>query len=232
MKNNISSFLIALAGFLFLVCGSVVLTLNLREIYYRDVRSLQIGKDLDMSEEEIRENYDALIDYNLITKGKKTLDFPSFSMSEHGRIHFKEVKQIFVVIQYLFVIIGVPFLAGLIWKIRKREYRCLKWMSVMTFVIPAVLGLMIELCWDDFFLLFHKLFFNNDYWLFDPVTDPVILILPDTFFAHCAVTIILMVVLGGLVSMAFYIWLTRQEFGKPIRRAHNRNSKNRNTMRR
>ena len=39
------------------------------------------------------------------------------------------------------------------------------------------------------FVLFHKLFFSNDDWLFDPATDEVITILPEEFFMQCAVLI-------------------------------------------
>lgn len=37
----------------------------------------------------------------------------------------------------------------------------------------------------------HKVFFDNDYWLFDPKYDPVITILPDRFFLHCGILIVL-----------------------------------------
>lgn len=212
MRNRISNFLVALAGFLFLICGSVVFTLNCREIYYRDMRSLQLADELGLSEETIRANYDALIDYNLVTKRIDTLEFPDFPMSEYGRIHFEEVKRIFVGIQYLFVIAGVLFGAGLIWKLLRKEYQCLKLLSILTFVVPAVLGFLIGVCWEQVFVLFHRIFFNNDYWIFDPMTDPVILILPDVFFAHCAIVILAGIVLGGVLSLAAYFWLERHEW--------------------
>lgn len=207
MRNKISNFLVALLGFLFLICGSVVLTLNCRELYYRDMRNLQLSEELGLSETTIQANYDALIDYNLITKGIDTLEFPTFPMSDHGRIHFEEVKQIFVGIQYLLVITGILFLTGLIWKLCRKEYKCLKLLTVLTFVVPTVLGVLIGVCWDQVFVLFHKIFFNNDYWLFDPMTDPVILILPDAFFAHCAIAILGIIVLGGAFSLTVYLLL-------------------------
>lgn len=54
--------------------------------------------------------------------------------------------------------------------------------------------------------MFHSIFFpGKDNWLFDPVTDPVILILPEAFFRNCAIAIvtvlltvcIMLVVTGG-----------------------------------
>jgi integral membrane protein (TIGR01906 family) len=45
--------------------------------------------------------------------------------------------------------------------------------------------------------------FRNDYWIFDEATDPVIMILPDAFFLHCAVMIILLILIGSLLCMRF-----------------------------
>ena len=35
---------------------------------------------------------------------------------------------------------------------------------------------------DQFFIAFHGLFFNNDAWLFNPLTDPIINALPEAYF--------------------------------------------------
>ena len=70
---TITNLLLALIGFLFLFSLSVVIVLNLRSIYYYDIRSLKLEEETGLSEEIIRENYDTLIDYNLITKRVKKL---------------------------------------------------------------------------------------------------------------------------------------------------------------
>lgn len=55
----------------------------------------------------------------------------------------------------------------------------------------------------DAFTMFHEIMFRNDYWIFDEATDPVIMILPDAFFLHCAVMIILLILIGSLLCMRF-----------------------------
>lgn len=192
-----SNLLIALIGFLFLTCASVVLVLNLRAIYYFDVEYLQLEQFTGIPADEIKENYDILIDYNMITGGMKNLEFPSFPMSESGRIHFEEVKQIFVGIQYLCIISCICLIPALVWKNRKKDYGSLKLISIFTVLIPVLLGIVVGFWWEETFLIFHKIFFKNDYWLFDPATDPVIWILPDVFFAHCAAAILICILLGG-----------------------------------
>ncbi|MCD7955577.1 MAG: TIGR01906 family membrane protein [Lachnospiraceae bacterium] len=210
IRSRIGDLLLGLVGFLFFVCLSVVLVLNLRCIYYFDIDYLDLEAETGYSEELIRENYDALIDYNLLIKGVDKLEFPDFPMSDEAEIHFKEVKRIFVALQILCVVSGIVGLILLCRKLPRREYGGLKLISLLTFLVPIVLGVCAALDWEAFFVRFHELFFQNDYWLFDPITDPVILILPDMFFAHCAAAILLILFLGGILTGIAYRLLKRK----------------------
>ena len=69
-------------------------------------------------------------------------------------------------------------------------------------------------------MVFHRIFFRNDYWLFDSRTDPVILILPDAYFLHCALLILLLIVLGGL--FCFWIYGKRKRAAAQKRRGRGR----------
>ncbi len=207
---TISNLLLALVGFLFLASLSVVLVLNLRCIYYFDIDYLNLVEETGYSEEIIRDNYDALIDYNLLWKGADELEFPDFPMSDEAAIHFKEVKRIFVALQILCPVTGVILLIFLCRKLAARDYGSLTLISILTFAVPIVLGVYAALNWETFFVQFHELFFQNDYWLFNPITDPVILILPDAFFAHCAAAILLILFVGGILTEVAYRLLTRR----------------------
>lgn len=203
--------LLALIGCLFLFCGSVVLVLNLRSIYYFDISYLNLTEETGMSGAQIRENYDVLIDYNLFTKGVHKLEFPDFPMSEQGETHFREVKRIFLAIQYLTILSGILFLLGLVRQLPRRDYGSLKLLSVFSLLIPTALGIAVALNWERFFIGFHELVFSNDYWIFDPATDPVILILPDEFFFHCAAAILVFILLGAMVSGAVCRFLEKRD---------------------
>ena len=76
--------------------------------------------------------------------------------------------------------------------------------GILTVAIPAALGVLIALNWETVFVLFHKIVFHNNYWIFDAATDPVITILPDTFFMHCALMILALVVLGSIICLLAY----------------------------
>ena len=102
-KHLAKHIFMALLCVLFIICLSVTLTVLFRPVYYWDIDYLNIGERYGISEEVCRLNYDVLIDYNLAW-GPETLEFPHFQMSEGGRIHFEEVKVIFVACQYAAVV--------------------------------------------------------------------------------------------------------------------------------
>ena len=206
-----SNCLLALIGTVMIFCMAVVIVLNFRQIYYYDLKLLDLKKKAGLDDWIIRRNYDTLIDYNLVTKHVSELRFPSFPMSESGLVHFAEVKRILVVIQYLCGASLVLFLLGFLRKLYRRDYGCLKLMSMLTLVIPFALGTAAVLDWQQFFVRFHELLFSNDYWIFDPVTDPVIKILPDEFFFHCAVAVLVFIVLGSILSGMLYRFFTRKQ---------------------
>ena len=202
---------------LFLFSLAVVLVLNAKWLYALDVTWLNLDKVSGMHTDEIRANYDALIRYNQVWQ-RGELVFPTLPMSREGAIHFAEVKRIFDGIQIVCVATGVLSLLLGTGRIRKKQYGFLRLAGVLSLVIPAVTGILAVCFWDRFFILFHQLFFRNDYWLFDPVTDPVILILPDTYFLHCAVGIICLILAGSLIMTAAARRLARREKRRKYRK--------------
>ncbi len=203
-KNNLAFHtVLALVLTLTIISVSVVFTLAFRPLYYLDISALNIPEQSGYSREEIRDNYDVLIDYNMSFGGGR-LEFPSLAMSEPGRIHFEEVRDIFNLFKYMAIAGAVLSTAGIVFCFRRREYKYLKLTSILAVALPAVLGILVALNWDWAFVAFHHLAFNNDYWIFDPATDPVITILPDTFFMHCALMILGCVVMGSLICGLLY----------------------------
>ena len=188
---------------------SVVGTLAFRPLYYRDMEKLRIAEYSGYSEDEIRENYDALIDYNMAWKDGD-LSFPTLPMSETGKIHFEEVKEIFDIFKYLATFGGVLSVLGIVFMAKKKECRYLKMTAILSCGLPVALGILVALFWDRVFVIFHKIFFRNNYWIFDSRTDPVITILPDEFFMHCALMLFGGVLFGAAVCLVSYLILRRR----------------------
>lgn len=194
----------ALVLMVFIISFAVTFTLNFRPLYYFDMNHLNISQTSGLSNEDIKWNYNTLIDYNSALNHEE-LSFPTLSMSESGRIHFAEVKDIFVAIQYMFVISAIIGTALIILlTIKFKDILYLKLTAIFTVAIPAALGLFIASNWDKAFVTFHHIFFNNDYWMFSPETDPIINILPDEFFLHCAIMILFCTILGSGISYLIY----------------------------
>jgi integral membrane protein (TIGR01906 family) len=193
-----SNIIAAILIMLFLLSFAVVFTLNFRPLYYFDILCLDIPASSGMSEEVIRSNYDALISYNSIFAGDP-LEFPTLPMSEGGRVHFAEVKHIFVAIQALMLLSLAGGTTMCVYKLRKKRRAFLKLAAVFSLALPIILGALIAAGWNRFFVAFHRLFFDNDLWIFDSQTDPVITILPDTFFLHCAAMILLLTAIGSAI---------------------------------
>ena len=85
----------------------------------------------------------------------------------------------------------------------KEKWLWLRIGGILCIVLPAFLGIMVAVNWEYVFVTFHQLVFNNDYWLFDPTTDPIINILPDVYFMHCAIMIFVLVMAGSLLCFIF-----------------------------
>ena len=192
-RFSLPAVFLGLCGMVFFLSLSVTLTLNARFLYYMDIDAL--AADTGMKAAEIRENYDALIDYNSIT-GPEILTFPTLPMSETGRVHFEEVKVLFVGLEYACIVSGLLFAAGAVWLLKKKkDPRFLFYAWLFGTVIPALAALLAAVNWDWFFTAFHHVMFRNNYWIFDASTDPIILLLPDTYFLKCLVVIIVLMLL-------------------------------------
>ena len=201
IMTNKKDWFYALIISLFIISAAVVCTVFFKPLYYFDIDLLNIDTYVGMSKDIIKHNYNILIDYQSIFY-RGDLLLPDFIMSETGRIHFVEVKRIFEAIQILFMITGISSL--LILLKNKKEIIYLKLSSFLTIAIPTVIGLLASIDFDAAFVIFHKIFFRNDYWIFDYRTDPIIMILPQDFFMHCFIMIVVLIMLGSLMTYIIY----------------------------
>ncbi len=113
---------------------------------------------------------------------------PDFPVSASGAHHFYEVKILFLVDYAVFFITLIPSILFI--KYLQKNDRL--WRLIRPFqigmLLPVVFGFFMMIGFDRFFILFHETFFNNDDWLFDPVTDPIINVLPEEFFSCIALS--------------------------------------------
>lgn len=205
-----SNIVLALLLMLLFISAAVTITLHFRPLYYFDINHLHIAESSGFDVQDIRSNYDTLIDYNSFF-GPDELRFPTLPMSEGGRIHFEEVKVLFLAFEKMLIVNLLLCIGLIIFHVKNDSFRFLKLAGGLTVVIPLVLGGLIALNWDWCFVTFHHIAFDNDYWIFDEMTDPVIKMLPDTFFLHCALMILGITVLCAVVSLILGIWMDNRD---------------------
>ncbi|HEY5588044.1 MAG TPA: TIGR01906 family membrane protein [Candidatus Paceibacterota bacterium] len=181
---------------------SIDFTLVFKPLYYFDISNLSIESSSNISRVDILKNYNYTINYVLENK-KSEYNLPTLPSSPEAQIHFYEVKQLFIkMTEVLAVAIAIVVIYGVFIKIRPR---ILKWSSIclvltsIGVIIPSLIN------FNSFFDFFHSIFFKNNYWQFDPVQDPIITILPEDFFLHCAILIISLWLLSSLVLWVLYI---------------------------
>ena len=95
--------------------------------------------------------------------------------------------------------------------IKNRNLEFLKSVGNMLIVIPLILTLPIVFNFEGSFVIFHKLLFKNDYWIFDPNLDPVINMLPEQFFFHCGMLILLIILVASGSMLMTYKLLKNKE---------------------
>jgi integral membrane protein (TIGR01906 family) len=204
--NRKRDIVLALLLTICIICFAVIITVFFKQLYYFDIDYLNIAQNTGLSKEVIKNNYDILIQYQSIFY-QGTLALPDFVMSTTGRIHFEEVKRVFEVIQIMFVITGIISGVMIYQNVKQKEYRFLQLTALFAVGIPTILGFFVALDFDKAFVIFHNIVFRNNYWIFDYTTDPVITILPESFFMHCFMMIIVIVI---VISLTMY-WIYRRK---------------------
>lgn len=201
--KRLFNIIISICLAIFMIGLSVIITLNIKDIYYKDIDKLNIESMTTLSREEIIEHYDYLIDYNLNSKVDE-FKLPTLASSNEGKIHFEEVRDIFQAVKLLTIITGIISIVGGILQIRKREFKFLRNSSILIIILPVLLAIPIAIDFNKCFVLFHEIMFSNDYWIFNPLLDPVINILPEAFFMHMGVAILIFMLFSSLVLQLIY----------------------------
>jgi integral membrane protein (TIGR01906 family) len=175
-----------------IIMGSIILATLSKFIYYFDINYLDIPKFSGLTIAEIKENYNYTISY-IFNNSLVNFQPPTLSSSLDGSQHFLEVRNLFNLGIKLFIIgIIISILLLIILKRNRiREYKFVKYTSFIILSLPVLALIFINTDFTFIFTIFHKILFNNDKWLLDPVTDPIINIMPEEYFAHCAIAILL-----------------------------------------
>ena len=193
--RKIWSYLTIPAAALAVLTGSIAWVLLLRPFYYVQIGPLGVCRASGLTGAQVRAAYGDVMDYCLGLRPDFAAGVLPFSAD--GASHFADVRGLFL-LDLAVLAAALLFLLGL-WIVCRRRRTSLSRLGGRTPGFWAACGLggviliVAALAATDFdraFTIFHSIFFpGKENWLFDPATDPVILLLPEEFFRNCAIAI-------------------------------------------
>lgn len=203
LKDILFSFYLLISSVVF----SVIVTLNISPILYSlFIKLNKVPNYNNLSREEILNDYNNIIHY-LNSPQEEVLKFKNFKISPIGEFHFLEVKEIF---SSIYLICLACLILGIILFILLKKFKLKISLKAFNIFFYEVLFIFLSLIlsfylnFSKVFTLFHKIFFNNDYWIFDPKKDPIINVLPESYFLFLAVFILFLVMILSITSKIFY----------------------------
>ncbi|WP_125707256.1 TIGR01906 family membrane protein [Companilactobacillus zhongbaensis] len=170
---------VVLALFIFTLAITVTIFASYA-IFKFDIHHYYLDQEADMTAKKLMHNYNQMMRY-LIDPFQNQFQLDNFRSSINGRTHFADVKKLFMLNFAVFILSGVY-----VWFRRKKRAHFNKAFLYIS-IVGVILVALMAIDFDDFFIMFHKVLFRNNDWLFDPALDPIIEVLPDEFFIQCFV---------------------------------------------
>ncbi|PRY82804.1 TIGR01906 family membrane protein [Alkalibacterium olivapovliticus] len=185
-----------IAGFisllLLIITASIAIVILFTPLYHFSAWYHDIPERLNMSYDTLIDNYYVLLRY-LHFPWIQELNLPDFPSSESGLFHFWEVKILFYINYGVLVISALASYVYIRYVKQNRLFWTLQKPFFAASLVPPILLMLLAINFDRMFVIFHELFFNNDAWLFNPATDPIILALPQEFFMYCFILFFILI---------------------------------------
>ncbi len=209
MKKALS---VALSVFLalYVLTFAIAIPITFRAFYYAQIEPLEIEEYSGFSREVIVDAFDSVMDY---LHGKGEFSVGELSYTAEGQAHFEDCKVLFD-LDYIVLAISAVASAAII--IASSKIKLHKFFGFPPyfysaigilgfFSIVAVIGV---IDFNFLFTLFHTVCFpGKSNWIFGWYTDEIIRILPQQFFANCAILIFGIIF---IVSALFIIFGIRE----------------------
>lgn len=196
MSNSQRDAFYTFALALFIFTFSITVTILFSFVIFKfDIHHYFLDQEANMSAGKLMHNYNQMMNY-LLNPFDGSFHLDDFRSSVNGRVHFADCKKLFMLNFIVFILSGI-------YVFFRRKYRA---RFNRTYLYIAIVGIVLLLLmavdFDGFFVIFHKILFRNNDWLFDPSLDPIINVLPDEFFIQCFV--LFFVLFEGLNFFKFF----------------------------
>lgn len=201
--NKLLSVIMSIAVAAALLTGSIAAPILVRGFYYAQIDALELEEASGLSEAEIRNAYDEVLDY--CTGKSDEFSAGVLPFSDEGASHFADCRKLFILD---FEIFGVSLLLIAALTVYRRR-RGLHEFCGRSSTFWGAAGICGAICaaaalaatdFDRAFEVFHGIFFpGKDNWIFAPKLDPIIRLMPEAFFRNCAILIALLIALVSAI---------------------------------
>lgn len=191
---------------LFIITAAVTFVILFTPMYRFLAESYDLAANVGLTLDELMANYYDMLRY-LNLPWVNELVMADFPVSASGAFHFYEVKRLFFINYGILIVSGLLSFFYLRTIYRERSFYGPLRPLQYAMIIPIVLLGLLALNFDRMFVVFHEILFNNDAWLFNPATDPIINVLPQDFFMLCFIVVF---VVMEIVLLSFYIGFKRK----------------------
>ena len=150
---------------------------------------------------QMQANYDRIIEYSLFPWVRE-LHLETLPMSDAGAQHFADAKDIFQLFVQggLLALVVAVVLGSWLWR-RHRSTGFLTAGAIIALATPLMLAVPLAIDFDRAFVVFHEIAFDNELWIFDPRTDPIIDYLPEALFMRNAFAILVVMIVLSVAAI-------------------------------
>ena len=175
---------------LIIISGSLNFIVRSSLIYDYNISTYSIEKRTSLSLEKIKEINLEIRSY--FFNEKELLDIDIYSDKEI--LHMKDVKSVMNFIFDLGKILSIVFciLAFVLYSyFRIYIYKLIFYSLSLFLSILMFLGTSFLLFFQELFIIFHEIAFNNDLWILNPNEDYLLMMYPEDFFRDVAILILI-----------------------------------------
>ena len=186
---------------LIIISGSLNFIVRSSLIYDYNISTYSIEKRTSLSLEKINEINLGIRTY--FFNEKELLDIDIFSNKEI--LHMKDVKSVMNFIFDISKILSIVFciLTFVLYSyFRVYIYKLIFYSLSLFLSILVFLGTSFLLFFQELFIIFHQIAFNNDLWILNPNEDYLLMMYPEDFFRDVA---ILILVTSFILNVIVYI---------------------------
>ncbi|WP_152801816.1 TIGR01906 family membrane protein [Alkalibaculum sporogenes] len=194
--------------FVLLTCTELIVKWD--DFFYKQYNANSVEEATTMEIDDLMKVTDEIQDYLLgdredflitgVIDGQSQLVF-----NEREIIHMEDVKDLFnggIMIRnisFLLILISSIYLWN---KDKKALYRSMIYSAIGYFTLGVILGILLLSNFNKYFVIFHEIFFRNDFWMLDPSNSVLINMVNINFFMNIAALILgsslLIVILIGI----------------------------------